>query len=241
MKPQIKVFNRIGFVREIPKDVEDTRTIAFVISNSTRDRHKTVLNMDNWKLDNYKANPIVGYQHGVYGGFRNDPDSVIGTSNVFRDKDDLVGEVKFEPEKINTLAEKIFRKVLHGTLRAASVGFLPFGIGKFGEDEEAQDKSNETYYYEGQELLEWSIVNIGSNPTAVKRNILSQFGELLLNYFPVEDLKKMSVEDLLNYTEAIKRNTDEDADENPEPSDKTAKDFDSNYNKRKRELDLLTI
>lgn len=226
MKTQTnRVLNRIGFVRAIPKDVEDTRTIPFVISNSTRDRHRTVLNMKNWELDNYRDNPIVGYQHQVYGGYAGtDPDYVIGTSDVQIERKELVGAVKFEPEEINPLAEKIFRKVLHGTLRAASVGFIPKGIGKYGDDDEAEGKENETYYYAGQELLEWSIVNIPSNPKAVKKNILNQFGELLLSYFPVDEINKMTVEELLRYSEAVERETDDEVyvekyNFHPEPAD----------------------
>lgn len=101
-----------------------------------------------------------------------DPDYVIGHDlnphvEGSGKEGKLLGLLKFDPVEINLLAEKIFRKVLFGTLRAASVCFSEIGTGKWGQGEEAQGRDNETYYYNGQELLEWSIVPIPSNPDSV--------------------------------------------------------------------------
>jgi hypothetical protein len=168
--------NIIATRSNISSDVEKTRTINFVISTNVRDRHNTVLNQDNWHLDNYRKNPIVAYQHNLSGGLFTDPnpDSVIGRSPDLwfegsgKDKK-LLASVKFEPAEINPLAERIFRKVLFGSLSQASVGFLEVGTGKYGEGSEAKGRDKETYYFSGQELLEWSIVSIPSNPEAGKR------------------------------------------------------------------------
>lgn len=174
---------------EMRKKAEETRTIEFVISSDAKDRHGTRMNMDNWQLDNFNANPIVGYQHNVYGGGLCEPpnpDDVIGKGRAWIEeqpasKDSgkekrklLIGSVTFETADINTKAEKIFRKVLFGSLRAASVGILPVGKGKYGEGEEARGEVNETYYFDGQELLEFSIVNLPSNTEAMKRDMTVQ-------------------------------------------------------------------
>jgi hypothetical protein len=50
------------------------------------------------------------------------------------------------------------------------VGFVPIGKGKYGEGDQAQGRSNETYFFEGQELLEWSIVHVPSNRGSVGRS-----------------------------------------------------------------------
>jgi len=229
------LINRFGFVHEIRDDAESTRTISFIISDETRDRHGTVLNMDGWDLENYKKNPIVGYQHELYGSFLSDtnPDNVIGSGNVFIDKKKLIGEATFEPEKINPLAEKIFQKILLKTLRAASVGFIPKGKGAYGKDKEGPGEPDETYYYAGQELLEFSIVNVPSNPNATKRKIFQQFGEMLLNFFTPEQLKKMTVEELLNYSEAVQReNISKPVEEKKTPQD---------YNRMRMTLDLINL
>jgi hypothetical protein len=158
-----------GFVREVPRDVDKTRTIPFIISSATRDRHKSVVNMRNWQLDNYRKNPIVGYQHDLNSNlFRPaNPDSVIGHSRVKLDGQYLIGYLTFESESINPLAEKIFKKVKFGSIRAASSSFLEIGTGRYGIGSEAKGASNETYYYHGQELIEWSVVTIASNPEAL--------------------------------------------------------------------------
>jgi len=41
-----------GTRADLPKDVEESRIIPFVLSTYTKDRHSTVLNQDGWSLDN---------------------------------------------------------------------------------------------------------------------------------------------------------------------------------------------
>jgi hypothetical protein len=161
------------------KQAEETRTISFVISSDAKDRHKSRVNMNNWKLDNYSLNPIVGYQHNVYGDnmcVAPSPDDVIGSSRVYFEEVDgrmlMKADLRFDRAEVNPTAEKIFQKVLDGTLRAASVGFLEIGKGKTEVEKDASGKViGETYNFDGQELLEWSVVNIPSNPEAARRSI----------------------------------------------------------------------
>ena len=148
-------------------DSSENRTVQFIISTNDKDRHGTILNMSNWDLTNYNLNGIVGYNHDVYGS--TNPDLILGSGRAFLegegDDAKLIGEVTFETEDVNPLADKIFKKVIAGTLKATSVGFTPISVnGKYGEERGG------TYYYYGQELLEFSIVNIPSNPKAVKRS-----------------------------------------------------------------------
>ncbi len=165
--------------RNFSEDVEKTRTVRFIISTNAKDRHGTVLNMKGWQLDNFNRNPIVGYQHNVYGDnmcVPPNPDDVLGPARAWIETKDgrevLMGEVTFETADINPTAEKVFRKVLNGTLRATSVGFLEIGKGKKVADRDAAGNIiGETYHFEGQELLEFSIVNIPSNPEATRKVI----------------------------------------------------------------------
>lgn len=145
-------------------NVED-RTAEFIISDNTQDRHGTVLDVEGWDLSNYDRNGIVGYQHDVYGGDAPNPDSVIGIGKAEVRDGKLIGTVTFEPEDINPLAEKIFKKVQFGTLKATSVGFNPLEKGEFREIREGE---GEVYHYGKRDLLEWSIVNIPSNPAATR-------------------------------------------------------------------------
>ncbi|MBN2480152.1 MAG: HK97 family phage prohead protease [Bacteroidales bacterium] len=169
--------NYLSKIRGIPPDVEDTRMIEFIISSEQKDRHGTVLSASGWLLDNYNKNPVVGYQHDVYGnnGREPNPNTIIGyAKNIHREGPFLIAEVVFEPKEINPLAETIFRKVLFGSLRATSVGFLPVEKGHWGKGDEAQGKENETYYFGRRELLEFSIVNIPSNAESLIRGKTSK-------------------------------------------------------------------
>lgn len=167
MSKAINVSYRHSEIREIRKK-EDERTITFVASDSTRDSAGTVLNQDNWDLTRFNSNGIIGYQHKVYGGWddTDNPDNVIGKGHAYVEDGKLMVDITFEPKEINELAEKIYQKVLFGSLRAVSVGFLPIGKGRFGEGADA-----ETYYFAGQQLLEVSVVNIPANPNALRKSM----------------------------------------------------------------------
>lgn len=215
----------------IPADAEESRIIQFVLSTFTKDRHGTVLNQDNWKLDNYRNNPIIAYQHNLSGGMCSDPnpDFVIGKSvrvdvegtGVDRK---LVADAQFESADINPMAEKIFRKVLFGSLNRSSVGFLEIGKGAWGVGDEAEGRDNETFRFAGQELLEWSVVNVPSNPDAGAREILKKMREeayaALMYAFKelggkfrlsqIEQLRVCDILDLLDGKDIEIRETDPD-------------------------------
>jgi len=154
-------------VRKLSDDVEKTRYVEFVASDNSKDSYKTVLPVDKWDLNRFNKNGVIGYQHALY--YSTNPDMVIGTGRAFVEDNQLIVGVTFEPADLNPIAEKLFRKVIHGTIKAVSVGFDPLGEGAWGQGDEAYGKPNSTYYYAGQELLEVSIVHIPANKNAVKR------------------------------------------------------------------------
>lgn len=202
---------RFGHVRELPKDAEESRIIPFVISDESKDRHGTIIPIKGWELDAFNRNGIVGYQHNVYGAGMCEgpnPDDVIGKGRSFIDGMELIGEVEFEPAAINPTAEKIFRKVLFGSLTSTSVGFNPIEDGVYGEGEEARGAENETYYFGKRELLEFSVVNIPSNRNAQKRAMRDQAASAI-NYvyrelggkFRLSQIEEMRVADVLTLLE----------------------------------------
>lgn len=150
-------------VRKVDKE---SRTVTFIASDDTRDSAGTVLNQDNWDLTRFNKNGVIGYQHKVYGGWddTDNPDNVIGKGTAYIEDKKLMVDITFEPAEINPLAEKIYQKIMFGSLRAVSVGFLPIGRGRFGEGDDS-----DTYYFAGQQLLEVSVVNIPANPNALKK------------------------------------------------------------------------
>lgn len=140
------------------------RTATFVISNESIDRHGTVFKLAGWELENYNRNPIVGYNHVVSG---DNPDTIIGTSRVYIEDEDLMAELTFEKEGQNPLADKVFNKMQDGILKMASVGAIPHEA-RFGDIDKGEDSG--TLYFTRQELIEWSIVAAGSNKDAFKRS-----------------------------------------------------------------------
>lgn len=159
-----------AFVPEIRKKNTDTRTVTFVASDGSRDSAHTVLNQAGWDLKRFNANPVIGYNHEVYGAWdTKDVDFVIGKGRAYVEDGKLLVDITFEPKEINELAEKVYQKILFGSLNAVSVGFLPVGQGRWGDGEEARGEANETYYYAGQELLEISVVNIPANANATRK------------------------------------------------------------------------
>lgn len=174
-----RVFNRdAGTIERMKR----TRTIPFVASTGDKDRHGSILNQDNWDLTGFNLNPVIGYQHQLHPDMciKSTPDDVVGKGmNVRIDRDEETGknrlllDIWFEDEETNPLAEKVFRKLLNGTLNAVSVGFYPIlegdqesrkGNPAIGEDPTAD-------YMFGQELLEVSVVNIPSNKYALQKAI----------------------------------------------------------------------
>lgn len=199
---------KYGLVKALPKDVEETREVEFIISSEAKDRYGDRLLIDRWDLKNYNSNGVVGYQHEVWGfGICNppDPDYMMGPGKAWIEDKFLVGSVKFEPKNVNELAEKIFQKVLHGTLKAASVGVL-----ETNKEDGYIDEKDGAYVFGGQELLEWSIVNIPANQEAIRRhftknfdNALNYLDKVLGDKYSMEELKEMKVKHII---EAMKGN-----------------------------------
>lgn len=261
----MKTLYRSGEVRKTDKE---NRTVQFVISDDTKDRHGTVLNMAGWDLSHFNRNGIVGFQHDVYGGGMckaPDPDSIIGKGRAWLEGNILLGEVEFEPENINPLAEKIFRKVLNGTLKATSVGFRPVGGGKMVNDETGEEKElkeapyavpkGHTFFYEGQELLEYSIVSIPSNPNALKRDLRNQTANALhflkrelgqdVTYGQIEEMRVLDVIKMLETGEKYSPEpiTVEDVKEFPESVQDDGEEIEEtvrgNLQKYKRSITLI--
>lgn len=151
---------------EIRKADEQSRIVEFVASDSSVDSYGTVLPVDKWNLERFAKNGVIGYQHEV--GYSGDPDDVIGKGTAYIEDDKLVVRVEFEPADLNEKADKIFRKVLFGSLNTVSVGFRS-SKGHWGAMSNGEDP--DVFYYDEMELCEVSIVNIPANANAVKRSM----------------------------------------------------------------------
>lgn len=164
MNNETRIVTRNAFVRNTSAEMLENRQVEFVISSEAIDSYNTVFKMDGWDLNQYARNPIVCYQHKSNS---DDPDNIIGTSTVRIEGDELIGTVTFEDADTNPKAEKIFRKVQSGTLKMASIGANVLKA-RFGDEDKGEQK--DVLYFTKQRLMEWSIVSIGANPGAHKRN-----------------------------------------------------------------------
>lgn len=172
---------REAIVRALSDENKKNREAEFVISTEAPDTYGTVFLISGWDLKRYENNPVVFYQHKSNS---DNPDMLIGTSTLRIEGKELIGTVTFESAEINPVAEKVWQKIQAGTLRMASIGANPragrWGVKEAGEDEEA-------IYFTDQELLEWSVVTIGSNPEALKREAqtLEEIRTLITKEIPV--------------------------------------------------------
>lgn len=156
---------------------EQELTAEFIISTEAVDSYGTVFKAEGWDLTRYQGNPIVFYNHA---GHNNDPDLIIGTSEVRQEAGQLIGKIYFEDPADNPLAGKVFRKVQRGILRGASIGTSP---KEWRMGDKAKGEDPEVVYFTRTELLEWSIVSLPSNPEALVR-MAAQVDEIKKELIP---------------------------------------------------------
>lgn len=145
---------------------EEERSVEFVISDENfTDTYGTVFKASGADLSRYNSNPIVTYMHD---DFSNNPDMVIGTSEIRVEDSKIIAKATFEDldNDGNEVADKVWRKIKKGTLRMASIMASAID-GSFGDAERGEDK--ETFYFRKWELYSWSVVTHGSNPAALIR------------------------------------------------------------------------
>lgn len=185
---QIKYVVREAVVRELSQEQIDNREAEFVISTEAVDSYGTVFKASGWDLTRYQQNPIVVYGHKVNS---DNPDMILGTSEVRLENNQLLAKVRFESQDVNPLAEKVWQKVKSGTLRMASIGA---NIEEWRWGDTTVGENNDVVYFTRQQLLEWSIVPLGSNPDALvrERSFVEQLRSEKLNNIPVTDAENVS-------------------------------------------------
>ena len=97
-------------------DDKEVGTFKVVISTSDEDRQGDSLDQSKWKLENYKANPVVLWAHDYY-----QPPIGVCTS-ISVEGGNLVAEGKFAPAEVNPFAAQIAAMYQAGYIKATSVG-----------------------------------------------------------------------------------------------------------------------
>lgn len=197
---------RSAFVRALTEEQVQNRQADFVISTEAEDTYRTIFEIGGWNLERYNRNPVVIYVHDTMSS---DPDLVIGTSEVRVEGNELVATVTFEGAENNPLAEKVFRKVQAGILRMASIG-ADIHEARWGDFDKGENP--DVLRFTKMDLLEWSIVPVGSNPEALKRS--ADGLEDIKKRYPksdgdhglqIRDNEDEEIEDKAAYYEAVNR------------------------------------
>lgn len=161
---QSKILTRSVEYRNSSEELLKNRQVEFIISSESVDTYRTVFIQDGGNFSRFTPKGIVLYAHDSHSS---DEDNVLGYGEVFREGNLTIGKVTFEPKEINPKADKIFRKIENGTPYMASIGFEPIKAS-FGDRSKNEDP--DVLYFREWNLLEFSVVPIGSNPDSNKRN-----------------------------------------------------------------------
>lgn len=135
---------------------EGDRTYTWTISTASVDRDGDTIQVAGWQTDSFlRAGGPVLWAHN-YSGLP------IGKSPWVRAQGAaLKARVEFAPAEVYPFAETVRQLVEFGAIKSTSVGFRPVP-GKAVWNEERGG-----YDFKGQELLEFSLVPVPSNPEAL--------------------------------------------------------------------------
>lgn len=142
----------------IIKDASETnRTRSFIISDKSVDRDNDTIDPNGWILDPFHKNGVVLWSHNS----RQPPIATPKNTRVegAGEKATLKSQATFATEEEYAFADTIFKLVVAGHLKAVSVGFR---IMKYAVNEERRGLD-----ISEQELLEYSVTPVGSNPNAM--------------------------------------------------------------------------
>jgi HK97 family phage prohead protease len=156
-RPPDDAILRKCYVAELKQVAGDDRAVQFTISTATVDRDSDSLAVNGWKLDNYRKNNVVLFSHD----YRSLP--VARATKVWVEDQRLKSIAHFAERELYPFADTVFQMVKGGYLNATSVGFFPL---KFVRVEGNPDRPNGVEFI-AQELLEYSVVPVPSNPEAL--------------------------------------------------------------------------
>ncbi len=147
-------------IRQVDDGDDASRQMLFAISSEAVDRDTDTVAVDGWDLANYRNNPVVLFGHNYW----NNDAPVVGRSlSEFIEKKMLKSLMEFTPQGAVPLADTLHALYANGFMHATSVGFIATDF-EFVEDD--LDRPWGIDFLE-QELLEYSLVPVPSNPEAL--------------------------------------------------------------------------
>ena len=133
------------------------RTFKFIASDETPDSYGDVVKASGWDLKRYKSNPIVLFNHNASMPVGFSPSTKVeGTK--------LVATIKLADEGTSAFIDTLYKLLQQKIVRDVSVGFRLTADPAIRRDKDGKFIG---YEFNGQELLENSIVSIPANPNAL--------------------------------------------------------------------------
>lgn len=135
------------------------REFEFLASDETPDSYGDIVRVEGWDLKRYKRNPIVLFNHRSDTPVGHSPKTFIDDQRKA-----LVARIKLADEGTSDFIDTLFKLMKQRIVRAVSVGFRPTKDVEIIRDKEGNFVGLE---FNGQELLENSIVSIPANPNSL--------------------------------------------------------------------------
>lgn len=145
-----------SFDSEIDSVSEDNREVTFVITTEAKDRDGDIIRANGWNFKHWMDNPVVLWGHD-YSGYPIGKGVKIWTDTESKK---IYSTVKFMEPDLSIEADRVYRMIKAGYLKATSVGF------RSSDYEFLKDDDNGIEFKE-QELLEFSVVTVPANPEAL--------------------------------------------------------------------------
>src|SRR5262245_36683141 len=144
------------------RDVDDKeRSFSHPISDETVDGHGSIIKVDGWDLKRFKSNPVVLFAHDSLGL------PIARSTKIWKEDGRLMTRTQFAGvDQLHPFAETAYKLARDGFIRAWSVGFRAKERTR-REDIDEDEHPIDPYVYTKQELMEYSLVPIPSNPNAI--------------------------------------------------------------------------
>lgn len=149
--------DRVCKFAAIERAAPDGGEFTVIASDETPDRYGDVIRVEGWDLKHYKTNPIVLWGH--------DHNRPIGTARVYKSAGRLMAAVKLAEAGTSSFIDFLRELVRQRIVRAVSVGFMPTRSPDPIVDPDTGGLKG--YEFNGQELLELSVVSVPANPAAL--------------------------------------------------------------------------
>jgi HK97 family phage prohead protease len=152
-----RVFYREIEIRAAGGNELGEREFEFIASDESPDSYGDIVRAEGWDLRRYKRNPIILYNHKS--------DVPVGYSpKTFVEGKQLICRAKLADEGTSEFIDTLYKLMKQRIVRAMSVGFRATKDVNIMRDKEGVFLGLE---FNGQELLENSIVTVPANPNAL--------------------------------------------------------------------------